>query len=112
MFFLSVLLETKIFLRASCKKEAVRPHRERKRKRWRCDNSEGTARTFDGSATSGWEIANSKCLTWPWRRLPGWPRGVFLRAANTTDDSRHRSGSACVSECVHRTIYGLDESHF
>src|SRR5262249_10258979 len=53
IFFSSVLLETKIFLRASCKKEAIRPHRERKRKGWRCDNSEGTARTCDGSATTG-----------------------------------------------------------
>src|SRR5262249_1809250 len=65
MFVLAVLLKAKIALRACCKKEAVRPHRERKRKRWRCDNSEGTARTCDGSAVISYEIANSKCLTWP-----------------------------------------------
>jgi hypothetical protein len=35
----------------------------------------------------------------------------FCARPNPADDSRHRSGSACVSECVHRTIYGLDESH-
>jgi hypothetical protein len=35
----------------------------------------------------------------------------FCARPNTEDDSRHRSGSACVCECVHRTIYGLDESH-
>ena len=35
----------------------------------------------------------------------------FCAWPNPADDSRHRSGSACVSECVHRTTYGLDESH-
>jgi len=34
----------------------------------------------------------------------------FCAQPNPADDSRHRNGSACVSECVHRTIYGLDEN--
>jgi hypothetical protein len=37
--------------------------------------------------------------------------GGAVLVGRAEDDSRHRSGSACVSECVHRTIYGLDESH-
>src|SRR6516164_8412963 len=115
MFFLSVLLETK---KSSCvhvaRSGAVRPHRESKRKRWRCDNSEGTARTCDGSATIGSEIANSKCLTWPLAA----PSSLAARSLFAPGPTRpmirvNCSGSACVSECVHRTIYqqmfGADE---
>ena len=35
----------------------------------------------------------------------------FCARPKPADDSRHRRGSACVSECVHRTIYGLNEGH-
>jgi len=40
-------------LLARMSQDKEQPHRESKRKRWRCDNSEGTARTCDGSATTG-----------------------------------------------------------
>jgi hypothetical protein len=44
---------------------------------------------------------------------PSWlaARSFFCARPNPADDSRHRSGAACVSECVHRTIYGLNEGH-
>ena len=44
---------------------------------------------------------------------PSWlaARSFFARGPTPADDSRHRSGAACVSECVHRTIYGLNEGH-
>ena len=48
---LGVGIKNKTLLARMLQERAVTPHRERKRKRWRCDNSKGTARTCDGSAT-------------------------------------------------------------
>ena len=45
------IVKNKTLLARMLQERAVTPHRERKRKRWRCDNSKGTARTCDGSAT-------------------------------------------------------------
>jgi hypothetical protein len=45
------IVENKTLLACMLQERAGRPHRERKRKRWRCDNSKGTARTCDRSAT-------------------------------------------------------------
>jgi hypothetical protein len=45
------IVKNKTLLACMLQKGAVTPHRERKRKRWRCHNSKGTARTCDGSAT-------------------------------------------------------------
>jgi hypothetical protein len=45
------IVKSKTLLARMLQERAVTPHRERKRKRWRCDNSKGTARTCDGSAT-------------------------------------------------------------
>src|SRR5215471_20752985 len=52
MFLVSVLSKIKLVLPRMLQERAVRPHRERKRKRWRCDNSKGTARTCDGPPQS------------------------------------------------------------
>jgi hypothetical protein len=45
------IVKNKTLLARMLQERAVTPHRERKRKRWRCDNNKGTARTWDGSAT-------------------------------------------------------------
>jgi hypothetical protein len=111
----NVLLFTYFGNKISCAHAAskmTRPHRERKRKRWRCDNSRGNSADLRRSAKIG--VGDRK------HKMPDVAFGgaflvgraeSFCARPNTADDSRHRSGSACVSERLHRTIYGLDESH-
>jgi hypothetical protein len=110
-FLLLSIVGNTDFLRAGGENGGA-AHRKRKRKRRRCDNGTGNSADLRWSAKTRVGDCKYKCPTSPRRRLPRWPRGVFSCARpNPADDSGHRNGSACVSECVHRTIYGMDESH-